>query len=54
MNIYGQPISENLWWIIPRQLSGVRKPNREEIFDLRAAGVEAIVLVMDDSANLDL
>lgn len=49
-----QLISENLWWIIPGKLAGVRKPNSEEISDLRAAGVEAIVSVMDDPANLDL
>lgn len=49
-----QPISENLWWIIPEHLAGVRKPNPEEISELRAAGVGAIVSVMDDPANLDL
>lgn len=49
-----QPISENLWWIIPERLAGVRKPNPEEISELRAAGVGAIVSVMDDPANLDL
>lgn len=49
-----QPISENLWWVIPGQLAGVRKPNPDEIFDLQAAGVGAIVSVMDDPSNLDL
>ncbi len=49
-----QPIEENLWWVIPGQLAGMRKPNPEEIADLRAAGVGAIVSVMDDPSNLDL
>lgn len=49
-----QPISENLWWIIPGQLAGVRKPTPEEIAELQAAGVGAIVSVMDDPGNLDL
>lgn len=48
-----QPISENLWWIIPGKLAGVRKPAPEEIAELQAAGVGAIVSVMDDPANLD-
>lgn len=49
-----QPISENLWWAIPGQLAGVRKPTAEEIAELKAAGIGAIVSVMDDPANLDL
>lgn len=49
-----QPISENLWWVIPSKLAGVRKPTPEEIGELKAAGIGAIVSVMDDPANLDL
>jgi atypical dual specificity phosphatase len=49
-----QPISENLWWVIPGKLAGVRKPTAEELTDLKAAGIEAIVSVMDDPSNLDL
>lgn len=49
-----QPISENLWWIIPGKLAGVRKPAPEEIAELKAAGVQAIISVMDDPSNLDL
>jgi atypical dual specificity phosphatase len=49
-----QPISESLWWLIPGQLAGVRKPSPREISDLQAAGVGAIVSVLDDSSNLDL
>lgn len=41
-----QPISESLWWLIPRKLAGVRKPNLEEISDLKGAGVGAIVSVL--------
>jgi atypical dual specificity phosphatase len=29
-----QPIAENLWWIIPGQLGGVRKPTAEALPDL--------------------
>ena len=49
-----QPIAENLWWVIPGKLAGVRKPMPEELTDLQAAGVGAIVSVMDDPSNLDL
>lgn len=49
-----QPIAENLWWVIPGKLAGVRKPTPEEIAELQAAGVGAIVSVMDDPSNLDL
>lgn len=49
-----QPILENLWWVIPGKLAGVRKPQPEEIAQLKAAGIGAIVSVMDDPANLDL
>ena len=38
-----QPIAENLWWVIPGKLAGVRKPTVEELADLQAAGVGAIV-----------
>ena len=49
-----QPIEENLWWVIPEKLAGVRKPTLEELAELQTAGVGAIVCVMDDSSNLDL
>jgi len=49
-----QPIEENLWWVIPNQLAGVRKPIAEELTELQDAGIGAIVSVLDDSANLDL
>lgn len=49
-----QPITDNLWWVIPEKLAGVRKPTAEEIPDLKAAGIGAIVSVMDDPSNLDL
>jgi atypical dual specificity phosphatase len=47
-------ITQNLWWVIPGKLAGVRKPAPEEIAALQAAGVGAMVSVMDDPANLDL
>jgi len=49
-----QLISDNLWWVIPGKLAGVRKPMAEELTELQAAGVQAIVSVMDDPSNLDL
>ena len=49
-----QPILENLWWVIPGKLAGVRKPTPEEIAELKSAGIGAIVSVMDDPSNLDL
>jgi protein-tyrosine phosphatase len=49
-----QPIKENLWWVISGKLAGVRKPMAEELTELQAAGIGAIVSVMDDPSNLDL
>ena len=49
-----QPITENLWWVIPGKLAGVRKPTAEELSELQAAGINAIISVMDDPSNLDL
>jgi atypical dual specificity phosphatase len=49
-----QPISESLWWVIPSQLAGVRKPTSEELNELRKAGIGAIVSVLDDPSNLAL
>lgn len=49
-----QAIDDNLWWVIPGKLAGVRKPTSEEISQLQTAGVGAIVSVMDDPSNLDL
>ena len=49
-----QPISDNLWWVIPKKLAGVRKPTAEELTELQAGGIGAIVSVMDDPSNLDL
>ncbi len=49
-----QPISENLWWVIPGKLAGVRKPTADELTELKAAGIGAIVSVLDDPSNLDL
>ncbi len=49
-----QPISENLWWVIPGKLAGVRKPTLDEISELKTVGVQALVSVLDDPSNLDL
>lgn len=49
-----QPVAENLWWVLPTQLAGVRKPTATELAELQAAGIGAIISVMDDPANLDL
>lgn len=49
-----QPIKDNLWWVVPGKLAGVRKPKAEEVNELAAAGIGAIVSVMDDPENLDL
>jgi len=49
-----QPITENLWWVIPGKLAGVRKPMVDDLTELQVAGIGAIVSVMDDPSNLDL
>ena len=50
----GQPISENLWWVIPGKLAGVRKPTPDELSELKTAGIGGIVSVLADRSNLDL
>jgi protein-tyrosine phosphatase len=49
-----QPITDNLWWVIPGKLAGVRKPTAEELSALQKSGVGAIVSVQDDPSNLDV
>lgn len=46
-------IEQNLWWVIPNKLAGVRKPTAEELIELLGVGINAIVSVMDDPSNLD-
>ena len=46
MNTVEQPVTENLWWVIPEKLAGVRKPTAPELAELQAAGVGAIVSVL--------
>ncbi|WP_309741166.1 dual specificity protein phosphatase family protein [Chamaesiphon sp. OTE_20_metabat_361] len=49
-----EPIVENLWWVIPGKLAGVRKPTAEELKELQTEGIGAIVSVMHDRSNLEL
>ena len=49
-----QPIAENLWWVIPGKLAGVRKPIADELTELQAAGIGAIVSVFHEPENLAL
>lgn len=49
-----QPISDDLWWVIPGKLAGVRKPIADELNELKNSGIDAIISVMDDPSNLDL
>jgi atypical dual specificity phosphatase len=49
-----QPIVENLWWLIPGKLAGVRKPTAVELQELQSVGIGAIISVLDDPSNLDL
>ncbi|MGQ9866905.1 MAG: phosphatase domain-containing putative toxin [Pseudanabaenaceae cyanobacterium] len=49
-----EPIDQNLWWVVPGRLAGVRKPTAEELPILQNAGIGAIVSLTDDPGNLDL
>lgn len=49
-----EPIAENLWWVLPGKLAGVRKPTADELPALQISGIGAIVSVMDDPSNLDV
>ena len=46
-------ITKSMWWILPGQLAGMRKPESEDLDTLKAKGIGAIVSVMDDPSNLD-
>lgn len=48
------PISQQLWWVIPERLAGVRKPTEAELTELKALGVGALVSLLSDDSNLDL
>ncbi|ESA36437.1 dual specificity protein phosphatase [Leptolyngbya sp. Heron Island J] len=48
------PIAQQLWWVVPKQLAGVRKPTLAELAELRAEGIEALVSLLSDDSNLNL
>jgi atypical dual specificity phosphatase len=54
MEQQSESIIENLWWVIPGKLAGVRKPTATELKELQGAGIRAIVSVMHDKSNLEL
>jgi atypical dual specificity phosphatase len=49
-----ESIVENLWWVIPGKLAGVRKPSAAELRKLQGLGIGAIVSVIHDKSNLEL
>ena len=48
------PISEQLWWVIPERLAGVRKPTEAELPELKGEGIGALVSLLSDDSNLDV
>lgn len=48
------PIADSLWWVIPEQLAGVRKPAEDDLSDLVNQGIRAIVSLLSDDSNLKL
>ncbi|MDV3349080.1 dual specificity protein phosphatase family protein [Leptothoe sp. ISB3NOV94-8A] len=48
------PISQQLWWVIPERLAGVRKPTEAELAELMGEGIGALVSLMSDDGNLEL
>jgi atypical dual specificity phosphatase len=49
-----EPIADNIWWVIPHKLAGMRMPIEAEIAVLKSLGISAIASVMDDPTNLEL
>jgi atypical dual specificity phosphatase len=49
-----QSIVENLWWVIPDRLAGVRQPLPAELSELQSTEIGAIVSVLDTDTNLAL
>ena len=47
-------LKASIWWLVPGQLAGMRKPEADELEIVKAEGIGAIVSVMDDPSNLDL
>ena len=54
MEQVSESIVENLWWVIPGKLAGVRKPTAAELPELERVGIGAIVSVIHDESNLEL
>jgi atypical dual specificity phosphatase len=54
MEQQSESIIENLWWVIPGKLAGVRKPTAAELKELQSVGIGAIVSVVHDRSNLEL
>lgn len=48
------PIAQQLWWVEPERLAGIRKPTEPELTELRREGVSALVSLLSDDSNLDL
>mmetsp|Transcript_17708 Transcript_17708/g.24304 ORF Transcript_17708/g.24304 Transcript_17708/m.24304 type:complete len:155 (+) Transcript_17708:40-504(+) len=47
-------LCQSIWWMKPRMIAGLRKPNNDEMSELQKLGIGAIVSLMDDDVNLDL
>ena len=42
-----------VWWLIPEKLAGMPRPQLEDLPELKEAGIEGIVSVMDESSGIE-
>ena len=42
----------NVWWLLPEKLAGMSRPQLEDLPELKKAGIEGIVSVMDEPSGV--
>ena len=42
----------NVWWLLPEKLAGMSRPQLEDLPELKKAGIEGIVSVMDEPSGI--
>ena len=43
---------DNVWWLLPEKLAGMSRPQLEDLPELKKAGIEGIVSVMDEPSGV--
>ena len=43
---------DNVWWLLPEKLAGMPRPQLKDLPELKEAGIEGIVSVMDEPSGI--